>query len=127
MVSSRVALYSGWTISVLSIAFLLFDAIIHFANPQPVIDAFAMLGIPDRLHTAIAVIELGCIVLYAIPRTNVLGAILLTGYLGGATAIAVRADYQWYFSVFIGVLVWAGLYLRDDGVRALMPLRRRAS
>ena len=121
--NTKVSIWSGSILSLLVALFLIFDSVIHLMNPPPVVEAFARLGIPDGLHTALGIIELACIALYVIPRTSVLGAVLLTAWLGGATAIAVRADYQWYFSVFIGVLVWTGLYLRDERVRALIPIR----
>jgi xanthine/uracil permease len=72
----------------------------------------------------IIVVEIACAILYAIPRTSVLGAVLLTGYLGGATATHVRANEAFFLPVVTGVVVWAGLYLRDDRLRALIPLRR---
>jgi hypothetical protein len=71
----------------------------------------------------IIIVEIACAVLYAIPRTSVLGAILLTGYLGGATSTHVRAGEPFYLAVGTGIVVWLGLYLRDERLRALIPLR----
>jgi hypothetical protein len=72
----------------------------------------------------VGIVELVCVVVYVIPRTSVLGAILLTGYLGGATATQVRLEDPWFFfPIGVGVLVWGGLSLRDDRLRALIPLR----
>jgi hypothetical protein len=72
----------------------------------------------------ILVVELCCVLLYLIPQTAVLGAILLTGYLGGATATHVRVDEAYFMPVVVGILVWLGLYLRDPRLRALVPWRR---
>jgi hypothetical protein len=104
------------------VLFLLFDSVIHVLNVPPVVQAFAQLGFPDTLALAIGIVELVCIALYVFPRTSVLGAILLTGYLGGATAIQVRVGGSFVFSIIVGVLVWAGLYLRDERLRAFIPL-----
>lgn len=106
------------------VLFLLFDSTIHLMNIPPVVQAFARLGVPDSLALAIGVLELVCVILYVIPRTAILGAVLLTAYLGGAVAINLRADYPLYFPVIVGVLVWTALYLSDERVRALMPVRR---
>jgi hypothetical protein len=74
----------------------------------------------------IAIVELACVLLYAIPRTSVLGAILLTGYLGGAISTHVRAGEPFYLPLGVGVIVWLGLFLRDARLRALLPLRSPA-
>lgn len=100
--------------------FLLFDSVIHLLNIPPVVQAFAHLGMPDSLAVGIGILELVCIVVYVIPRTSILGAILLTGYLGGATAIQVRIGGPFLFSIVVGVLVWAEFYLRDDRLRAAL-------
>ena len=90
----------------------------------PAVDATVRLGYPARLLLGIGIAELTCAVLFAIPRTSILGAILLTGYLGGATATQVRLEDPWFFfPIVIGVLVWLGLYLRDERLRTLLPLR----
>ena len=72
----------------------------------------------------LGILEVACTVIYLIPRTAVLGAILLTGYLGGATATHVRIGEPWFMPVLLGVVVWLGIYLRDPRLRALIPLRR---
>jgi hypothetical protein len=124
--SSRQALWTGRVLSGLIAAFLTFDAVIHLLKPAPVVEAFTRLHFPLSLSAPLGIIELICAVLYVIPRTSVLGAILLTGYLGGAIATQLFAGMplgEVSFPVVMGVVVWGGLYLRDDGLRALVPLR----
>ncbi|MEA2719197.1 MAG: hypothetical protein QOJ39_1061 [Candidatus Eremiobacteraeota bacterium] len=113
-------LWTGRVISALCVLFLLFDSVIHILNIAPVVQAFAKLGYSDSLAAPLGVLELICIVLYVIPRTSVFGAILLTGYLGGATASNLRIGDPFLFSVFIGVLVWTGLALQHDRLRSLL-------
>jgi hypothetical protein len=81
-------------------------------------------GYPETLLTPIGIIEVLCVLLYAIPRTSVLGAILLTGYMGGAVATHVRIGDMFVPPLMIGVFVWLGLFLRDAGIRALLPWRK---
>ena len=92
----------------------------------PVVEAFAHLGLPVTIAPDIGILEIVCVLVYLIPRTSVLGAILLTGYLGGAVAIHVRVGDPFFthafFPIYIGVLIWGGLFLRDDRLRALIPL-----
>jgi hypothetical protein len=124
---SKKALRGGWITSGLVTAFLLFDAVIHLLKPAPVVEAFAKLHLPLSLAVDLGVIELLCLVLYVIPRTSILGAVLLTGYLGGAVAIQVTTSNSLFgeilFPVYVGVLIWGGIYLRDDRLRALFPWR----
>ncbi len=106
--------------------FLLMDAVMHLAAPAPVIAAFRRLEFPTSLSTPLGVVELVCIAAYLFPRTAVLGAVLLTGYLGGAVAINLRVGdpmFETLFPVIVGVLAWGALYLRDERVRRLLPLR----
>jgi len=111
----------------LVVAFLVFDSVIKFIKPAPVTEAFAKLGWPVTLAATLGVICLACTVLYAIPRTAVLGAILLTGYLGGAVATHLRAGDPLFshvlFPTYLGALLWAGLYLRKSGYGRWWPLR----
>jgi hypothetical protein len=124
---SKAKLRTGSILSGLIVLFLTFDAVLKFVKPAPVIQAFAQTGWPDRLAVPLGIILLTCTALYAIPRTSILGAILLTGYLGGAVATHLRAGDPLFshvlFPVYMGVLLWAGLYLREDRLRALVPLR----
>ena len=122
------SLWTGRIMTVLVILFMLFDAVIHLLKPAPVVNAFAQLGFPLQLSIALGVIELACIILYAVPRTSLLGAILLTGYLGGAIVTQLRVGNplfsQALFPIYVGVLAWGGLFLRDRRLRALIPLRQ---
>jgi uncharacterized membrane protein YphA (DoxX/SURF4 family) len=121
---SNKSLWAGRLISTLMLMFLLFDGSVKLMKLPGAAEATVRLGYPARLLLAIGIAELTCTVLFAIPRTSILGAILLTGYLGGATATQVRLEDPWFFfPVVIGVLVWLGLYLRDERLRALVPLR----
>ncbi|HEV7649198.1 MAG TPA: DoxX family protein [Actinophytocola sp.] len=119
---------TGTVVSALTGAFLLFDAVTHISRIQPVLDSFAALGFPASVAIPIGLLELACLVLYAIPRTSVLGAVLLTGYLGGAVCAQVRIEAPLLstamFPVYVGVAVWLGLYLRNAGLRALLTGRR---
>lgn len=120
----RVWPYLGRVLSTLAVLFLLFDAVVHLTKPAPVVTAFAQLGYPLDLAVGIGILELVCVVIYGIPRTSVLGGILLTGYLGGAVASQLRVGHSAFETVFpiiIGILVWGGLYLRNDRLRAVMP------
>jgi hypothetical protein len=119
--------WAGTTISGLAILFLLFDGSIKLANPAPVVESFAHLGYPGSLALGIGILELVCTLIYAIPRTSVLGAVLLTGFLGGAISTHVRVGdpllTHVFFPVYIGALVWAGVFLREGRLRELIPLR----
>ena len=123
-------LWTGRVLSALGALFLLFDGVIHILKITPVVEAFAQLGYPLGTAGALGVIEIICVALYLLPRTSVLGAILLTGYLGGAIATQVRVGAPLFsttlFPVYVALFVWGGLYLRDEAVRALIPLRRQA-
>jgi hypothetical protein len=118
----KAGLWTGRVISILVILFLTFDAVIKLMRIAPVLQAFAKLGFSDSFAVPIGVLLLVCTAIYAIPRTSILGAILLTGYLGGATCTHLRAGEPFYFPIVFGVLVWAGLFFRDDRVRKLIPL-----
>jgi hypothetical protein len=124
---SKKSLWTGRIFSALIVAFLLFDAVIHLMRPAPVVEAFAKLGLPLRLAVTLGITELVCILLYVIPRTSILGAILLTGYLGGAIATQMPRSNSLFgeilFPVYVGVIVWGGIYLRDERLRTLIPLR----
>jgi hypothetical protein len=120
---SKAALWTGRVISALPVLMLLMSAAMKFMKPPMVVEGMTKSGYPERLLLPLGIVELACTVLYVFPRTAVLGAVLLTGYLGGATATHVRIGEPFYTPVLLGVLVWLGLYLRDRRVRALLPLR----
>lgn len=118
-------LWTGRILSILAIVFMLFDAIGHLLKPAPVVQAFLQLGIPLSLSIYLGIIQLLCILIYVIPRTSILGAVLITGYLGGAVAIHMRVGnplFECIFPIIIGVLFWAGLLLRDTRLRAIFPI-----
>lgn len=120
--------WASWAITALVAAFLLLDAAMKFFPTKSVAAGFASLGWPLRLSPVLGWIVLVCTVLYLIPRTAVLGAILLTGYLGGAVATNLRLEYPVFTvtlsAVYFGVVMWGALWLRDPAIRALIPLRR---
>lgn len=124
---SKKAVWTGRVLSGFITAFLLFDATIHMLKPAPVVEAFAKLNFPLRFAVPLGIIELVCIVLYVIPRTSILGAIILTGYLGGAIAIQLPTGNSFFgevlFPVYVAVMLWGGIYLRDERLRSLIPLR----
>jgi hypothetical protein len=121
----------GWIISGLVTAFMLFDAIGKFVKPAAVVEAFARTGWPIELAATVGTILLFCTVLYVIPQTSVLGAILLTGYLGGAVATNLRLENPLFshtlFPVYFGVLVWIGLWLREPELEPVFPFVRKGS
>jgi hypothetical protein len=124
--ASRISLWAGRILSGLVVAFLLFDGVTKIMKESHVMEAFARLGYPARLAPVIGAILLVCVAVYVVPRSSILGAILLTGYLGGATEINLRAGnplFETLFPVIFGALVWLGLFLRDERLRALIPLR----
>jgi uncharacterized membrane protein YphA (DoxX/SURF4 family) len=120
-------LWTGRALSALPVLALVMSASMKLSQKPAVLEMFnGKLGYPAGLLTALALVELTCTVLYVVPRTAVLGAILLTGYLGGAIATHVRVADPFAVPLLLGVAVWAGLFLRDDRLRALLPLRRPA-
>ena len=124
---SKKMLWAGRIISALPTLFLLLDGIMKLFKPTFVIDATVQLGYQESVIFALGIVLTTCTILYVIPRTSVLGAILLTGYLGGAVASHLRADASLFavsFPIIVGVLVWGGLVLRDSQLRLLIPVRR---
>ena len=121
---SNKMLWAGRILSTLPVLMLLMSATMKFAQPPDVAKGFEHLGWPLGLALVLGIVELGCTILYVVPQTSVLGAILLTGYLGGATATHVRVGDAFVAPIVLGVLVWGGLFLRDPRIRALIPLRR---
>jgi hypothetical protein len=123
---SKKRLWAGRIISAIPILFLLVDGVLKLVKPAPVVEATVQLGYPESVIVGLGIVLIGCTVVYLIPRTSVLGAILLTGYLGGAVATHVRVGDSLFtilFPMLVGLLIWGGLYLRNDRLRALI-LRR---
>jgi hypothetical protein len=122
----RRTFWAGRVVSALPALFLLVDAVMKLVKPAPVAEATLALGYPESVILGLGIVLLACTLLYLIPRTAVLGAILLTGYLGGAVATHVRVGdgtFSVVFPVILGAFLWAGLYLRDERVRSLLPWR----
>jgi hypothetical protein len=123
---SKKRLWAGRITSALPVLFLLVDGAMKLVKPAPVVKATVELGYAETVILPLGVVLLACTILYLIPRTAVLGAILLTGYLGGAVPAQVRAGqglFEILFPVVLGALLWGGLVLRDDRLRTVIPLR----
>ncbi len=122
-------LWTGRIMSALVVVFMLFNGIIKVIQMAPATEVTEQLGYPAGLIPGIGILELACTIVYAIPRTSVLGAILLTGYLGGAVATHLRIGdplmSHTLFPVYLGLLAWGGLYLRNRRLRGLLPLMAR--
>lgn len=125
--SSKARLWAGRILTALTGLFLLFDAVGKLTMPPPVVDAFHRLGFPTDLGVGLGILLLACTIVYLIPRTMVLGAVLLSAFLGGAVAIQLRAGsptFETIFPVLFAIVAWAGVYLRERRLGALLPLRR---
>lgn len=121
--SNKSSLWAGRILSALPALFLLLDGIAKLVKPAAVVEATVQLGYLDSVIVGLGVVLVACTILYLIPRTAVLGAILLTGYLGGAVATHVRVGgpvFSILMPVILGVMLWGGLYLRDGRVRFLL-------
>jgi hypothetical protein len=124
---SKSSLWAGRIMSGLVVAFLIFDVIGKFTKPEMVIETTVNeLGFKEHHIFSLGVILLICTALYSFPKTSILGAVLLTGYFGGAAAIHLRIDNPLFshqlFSVYLGILAWGGLWLRNEKLRAIFPL-----
>ena len=126
--ASAGAVWTARVLTAIPVLFLLFDTVIKLMRIDPVIDSFNALGYPASLALAIGVLELACLALYLVPATSVLGAVVLTGYLGGAVATHVRVENPLLthvlFPVYVGLFLWGGLFLREPRLRCLLPSRR---
>ena len=121
--NSKHMLWVSYIMSTLPVLMLLFSGIMKLIKPPSVMEGFAHLGYDESVALGLGVVELLATLLYIIPRTSVLGAILLTGYLGGATATHLRIGEPFHMAILLGVFVWGGLYLRNERLRLLIPLR----
>lgn len=125
---SKKMIWAGRILSGIVILFMVMDGVLHMTKVPPVVDAFARLGWPIGLAVTLAIVELVCTAFYAYPRTTILGAILLTGYLGGAVATHLRVGSSLFgetlFPVYIGILMWGGLYGREARLRAIIPFSK---
>ena len=125
--SGRMAANVGRLCTGLVALFLAFDTVLKVLKLGPAVEGTMALGYPAGSVQGIGIIELVCLVLYLVPRSSVLGGLLLTGYLGGAIATHVRISSPWFthtlFPVYVAIVLWGGLYLREKRLRALLPLR----
>jgi uncharacterized membrane protein YphA (DoxX/SURF4 family) len=112
---------AGYILGILPCLLLLASGTMKLANATGLAEGFQHLGLPMSLRVGLGILELTCTAIYLIPRTAVLGAILLTGYMGGAILSHVRVGDPFFTQVLIGVCLWGGLYLRDERIRALIP------
>ncbi|HTD87218.1 MAG TPA: DoxX family protein [Candidatus Binatia bacterium] len=120
---SKKALWTGYVMTALPVLLFLFSGIMKLMKPNAAVEGMVKLGLPEKLLTGLGILEIACTILYAVPRTAVLGAILLTGYLGGAILAHLRVGESVISPVIIGVVVWGGIFLRDPRLRELIPFR----
>ena len=124
---SKKMVWTGRILSGLAVAFLLLDGVMKLVKPVQVVDATVKLGYAASIITPLGILLLACVVLYVIPKTSMFGAILLTGYLGGAVATHARVSDPLFshilFPTYVASLLWLGLYFRDARLRALVPFR----
>jgi len=123
--ASKTRIWTGRVLSALPVLLLVVTGTFGLLKPAMAMQGFAHFGYPEGAMLPIIIVEIACAILYAIPPTSVLGAILLTGYLGGAVATHVRVGEPFFLPLIVGVVVWVGLYLRDTRLISLIPVRRR--
>ena len=125
---SKKLVLTGRILSGLAVAFLLFDSVLKFLRPPQVIEATVRLGYSTAIILPLAIILLACVLIYLLPKTSIFGAILLTGYLGGAVASHTRIGDPLFshilFPTYIAALLWLGLYFREERLRTLVPFRK---
>ena len=125
VVVSKPVRWTGYIMSTLPVLMLLMSAYMKIAKRPEAVEGFIKGGFAEKILVPLGIVELVCTILYVIPQTAVLGAILLTGYLGGAVCTHLRAGESIVMPLLFGVFLWGGIFLRDPRLRALMPLRRR--
>ena len=124
MATSNKVVWVGRVISILVSLVFLLSGFLKLKGGPELTEGMAHLGLSESLVIPLAILEISCVAIYLIPATAVLGAILLTGYLGGAILTHLRVDDPFVVQIVLGVLVWLGLYLREGRLKALLPLRR---
>lgn len=122
--ASRKVIWIARVISILVSLIFIFSAVMKFIGGPEVADGMSKLGLSNRMLLPLAILELACAVIYLVPPTAVLGAILLTGYLGGAILTHWRIGDPFYAHILLGILIWLGIYLREDRLKPLIPVRR---
>lgn len=123
---SKKLLWIGRILSAVPALMLLVSGTMKLMKPPQLAEGFAHLGWPEHLATPLGVLEIACTVIYLIPKTATLGAILLTGYLGGAIATHVRIGEPFIAQSALGIVIWLGLFLREGRLRTVLPVRRQA-
>jgi DoxX-like family len=122
---SKTTLWIGRVMSALPVLLVLFGSVVKLMKTASVIEGFVRAGVPERLIIPVGIIELVCVIVYVIPQTAVLGAILMTGLLGGATITNLRiGDPTYLMPIVLGMLAWGGPFLRDTRLRDLIPIRK---
>ena len=124
--ASRKVVWIGRVISILGSLVFVFSAAMKFKGGPELAQGMAHLQLADRMVLPLAVLELTCVAIYLIPPTAVLGAILLTGFLGGAILTHWRVGDPFYVQILLGILIWLGIYLREDRLKPIIPVRRSA-
>ena len=125
MAASGKIVWGGRVISVLASLMFAMSSFMKFKGGAEVTQGMAHLGLPESLMMPLAILEISCVVVYLIPATSVLGAILLTGYMGGAICTHLRVGDPFVVQIALGIVIWLGLYLRENRLKALIPLRTR--
>ncbi|HYU41506.1 MAG TPA: DoxX family protein [Vicinamibacteria bacterium] len=125
MAASKKIVWVGWVLSVLASLLFLFSAFIKFKGGPDMDQAMTHLGLPASMLLPLGILELTCVVIYLIPATSVLGAILLAGYVGGTIVTCWRVGDPFIINIALGLVVWLGIYLREPRLMELIPLRRR--
>jgi len=123
--TTTISVWGGRAVSALVTLVFAFSALMKLMGGAEVKQGMGHLGLPESLIIPLAILEVACVVIYLIPATSVLGAILLTGYMGGAICTHLRVGDPFVIQITLGVFVWLGLYLRENRLRGLLPLRTR--
>lgn len=116
-------MWAGRVISGLIALLLTMSAVMKLMGSAEVMEGFARMGLPESLRIPLGILEFSCVAIYLIPATSITGAILLTGYIGGAIVTHLRIGEPIYVQIALGMLIWLGLYLREQRLKALIPLR----
>lgn len=119
---SKLMFWTGWALTILLSALFIFSGVGKFRETPELVDGFNHLGWKLEMAVGLGILELACVVVYLVPQTAVMGAVLSTGYLGGAIATHVRIGEPVIMHVVIGIVIWGALWLRDPRLRALLPL-----
>ena len=127
MATSGKVVWVGWGLSILASLLFLFSAFIKFKGGPELDQGMAHLGLPTSMVLPLGILELTCVVIYLIPATSVLGAILLAGYVGGTIVTCWRSGDPFIINIVLGLVIWLGIYLREPRLKELIPLRRRTS